>query len=361
MQGVQPRYSFIDFILKEWLLVISGVGVVLTSIYSGHLPAYSLQELEVLFILFALFVVVQGLQKSGLIAKYSKRIEQGRHLPLKLVVTTFFLSMLVTNDVVLIVTVPLTLSLNIKRKDILVILQALAANAGSALTPFGNPQNLYIYWFYDLSPARFILSIAPFSGVFLLLLVLFSLIIETDGEPQPPSQTNRVEKSAYIYGLLFFAVLLTVLRLLPVATPFLVFLYALLFDRKALRVDYALLISFFFFFGFAENIRFLLASELQHSDHIFLFSVLTSQIMSNVPVALLFAKFTSHWEPLLWGTNAGGFGSLFGSLANLIAYKLYVNHAETENTGQFTAKFLLIGYAAFFVSIGLYFAIRKLS
>ncbi len=104
---MQPRHSLIDFILKEWLLIVSGVGVVLTSIYSGHLPAYSLQEMEVLFILFALFVVVQGLRKSGLITKYSRRIEQGKHLPLKLVITTFFLSMLVTNDVVLLVTVPI--------------------------------------------------------------------------------------------------------------------------------------------------------------------------------------------------------------------------------------------------------------
>ncbi len=358
---MQPRHSLIDFILKEWLLIVSGVGVVLTSIYSGHLPAYSLQEMEVLFILFALFVVVQGLRKSGLITKYSRRIEQGKHLPLKLVVTTFFLSMLVTNDVVLLVTVPITLSLNIERKDILVILQALAANAGSALTPFGNPQNLYIYWFYDLSPVRFISSIAPFSCVFLLLLVIFSLIIETKREPQPSAQAARVEKSAYIYGILFLVVLLTVLRLLPVPAPLLVFLYALIFDRKALRVDYTLLVSFFFFFGFAENIRFLLASEVRHSDHIFLFSVLASQVMSNVPVALLFAKFTPHWQPLLWGTNVGGFGSLFGSLANLIAYKLYINHGDTKDSAMFTAKFLIIGYAAFFVSIGLYFAIQKLS
>lgn len=357
---MEPRHSLIDFILKEWLLIVSGVGVVLTSIYSGHLPAYSLQEMEVLLILFALFVVVQGLRKSGLITKYSRRIEQGKHLALKLVVTTFFLSMLVTNDVVLILTVPITLSLNIDRKDIVVILQALAANAGSALMPFGNPQNLYIYWFYDLSPIQFIASIAPFSCVFLFLLVIFSLFIETEKEPQPAAQVARVEKSAYIYGLLFLAVLLTVLRLLPVVTPFFVFLYALIFDRKALKVDYTLLISFFFFFGLAENIKFLLASDVQHSDHIFLFSVLASQVMSNVPVALLFAKFTSHWQPLLWGTNAGGFGSLFGSLANLIAYKLYINHSDTKDSALFTAKFLLIGYGAFFVSIGLYFAIQKL-
>ena len=357
---MQPQHSLIDFILKEWLLILSCVGFVLTSVYSGHLPAYSLQEMEVLFILFALFVVVRGIQKSGLVAEFSKRIEQGKHLPLKLVVTTFFLSMLVTNDIVLLVTVPITLALDIDRKDILVILQALAANAGSALTPIGNPQNLYIYWFYDVAPGRFMLSMAPFSSVFLLFLVIFSLAIETNRAPASSIRTKRVEKSAYLYGSLLLIVLLTVLRLLPVPTLFLIFLYVLIFDRNTLRVDYALLISFFFFFGFAENVKFLLAAEIQHSDHIFLFSMLASQVMSNVPVALLFAKFTDQWQALLWGTNAGGFGSLFGSLANLIAYKLYVNHDKTGNPAVFTAKFLIIGYIAFFLSTGLYFAVQKL-
>jgi len=77
--------------------------------------------------------------------------------------------------------------------------------------------------------------------------------------------------------------------------------------------------------------------------------------MSNVPATLLFAKFTLNWQALLWGANAGGFGSLFGSLANLIAYKIYVAHENTNNTAEFTVRFLLMGYAALFVSIGLYF------
>jgi len=82
--------------------------------------------------------------------------------------------------------------------------------------------------------------------------------------------------------------------------------------------------------------------------------------MSNVPVTLLFAKFTTNWEALLWGTNAGGFGSLFGSLANLIAYKLYITHSDTNDSAVFTLKFIVVGYVAFFLSAGLYFALRGL-
>jgi len=97
------------------------------------------------------------------------------------------------------------------------------------------------------------------------------------------------------------------------------------------------------------------ASEISHSGHIFLFSALASQVMSNVPATLLFANFTLNWQALLWGVNAGGFGSLFGSLANLIAYKIYVIHEGTNNTAAFTARFLVMGYVALFVSTGLYF------
>ncbi len=350
----------IDFILKEWLLIVSGVGFVLTSVYTGHLPAYSTQELQVLFILLTLFIAVNGLQHSGLISKLSQRLETGRVIPLKLVATTFFFSMLITNDVSLIVIVPLTLALNINRKDILVIFEALAANAGAALTPFGNPQNLFIYWFYNLHPVQFITTIVPFSLVFLFILVSASFLVKTKSTINHSVEIQRVHNSAYAYGILLIIVLLSVLHVLPVMAGLLVIVYALLFDRKALSVDYALLCSFFFFFGLADNMKMLLAAEIQHSGHVFVLSAFASQIISNVPATLLFAKFTSNWKALLWGVNAGGFGSLFGSLANLIAYKIYVTHDNANNSAMFTVKFLIIGYAAFFLSIGLYFLLYGL-
>ena len=132
---MKAQDKFIDFVLKEWLLIASGAGFALTSFYTKRLPDYSISELQVLFILFVLFVTVNGLQKSGMLLRISQIIEKGKVIPLKLVLTTFFLSMVVTNDVALIIIVPLTLSLNINRKDILVILEVLAANSGSALTP----------------------------------------------------------------------------------------------------------------------------------------------------------------------------------------------------------------------------------
>jgi len=346
--------TFIDLALKEWLLILSIIGFVLLSLYTRHFPTFSINELQVLFILFILFVTVNGLQKSGLILKIAQKVEEGKLIPLKLVLATFFLSMLVTNDIALMVIVSLTLSLNINRKDILVILEALAVNAGSALTPIGNPQNLYIYWFYNIHPFTFIKTIFPFSLFFLVLLIISSIFIVTQKELKK-AKIQKLNKKAYIYGI-WLVVILIVFRILPVSIGIGVIFFSVIFDRKSLYIDYALLFSFFFFFGIADNLKNIMASKISHSTHIFLLSVLTSQIISNVPATLLIAKFTSNWQELLWGVNSGGFGSLFCSLANLIAYKLYIVHNKNSNI-IFTIKFLIIGYLALFISIGLYFSL----
>ncbi len=351
----------IDFILKEWLLIVSAAGFVIVSIYTGRFPAYSMREAEVLLILFVLFISVQGLQNSGFISEVSAKMEKGGFIPLKLISAAFFLSMFITNDAALIIIVPLTLSLNIDRRDIIVILEALAANAGSALTPLGNPQNLFIYWFYNLDPIRFIVVMAPFALSFFVLLLIVSFYIKAnikDNAVTAAPERSHI-KMALIYGILFIIVLLSVLHVLPIESCFIVIAYGVIFDRRSLRIDYSLLVSFFFFFGLANGMKLLLASEIQHSGHVFLFSALASQFISNVPVALLFSKFTSNWQALLWGSNAGGFGSLFGSLANLIAYRFYITHKDSDNIMRFSVKFIVLGYIAFFMAFALYFIVSE--
>lgn len=346
---------WLRYILKEWLLLVSAAGLILTSVYFKRLPAYSIPEIQVIFILFVLFVAVKGLQHSGMLTLLAQRIESGRLIPLKLVIATFGLSMVMTNDVALIVIVPLTLLLKVDRKDLLVILEALSANAGSASMPWGNPQNLFIYWYYGIRPEKFIASIAPLPSAFLILLIAASLFIKTKNIGGTPQKKEKANYTAYIYGSLLILLILMVLRLVPLPAGVLVILFALVFDRRSLRVDYALLLSFLCLFGLAQNLKIVLSSSpLEHSGHVFLFSALSSQIISNVPAALVFAKFTAHWKALLWGTNVGGFGSLMGSLANLIAYKLYISHTDASRPASFTVRFLFLGYGAFIIGIGLY-------
>lgn len=346
-----------DFIQKEWLLLASACGLALTSIYAGRLPSFSLPELQVLLILFVLFVLVRGLVNSGLIMRIARRLEQGRLVPLKLTLATFFLSMIVTNDVVLTVIVPLTLLLETERKDLLVILEALAANAGSALTPVGNPQNLYIYWYYNVAPGDFVAAIAAFSGIYLLLLAAASLLVNNSRKSPVPAAETDVSSSAYVYLSLLAVIVLAVLHVLPVYSVLLAVAYAVIFDRNSLRVDYALLLSFLCFFGLADNIRLLAAPQLRHAGDVFLASALTSQLISNVPATLLYAKFTTQWQALLWGASVGGFGSLVGSLANLIAYRFYVIDRRSGGAGAFTLRFFGLGYLAFFIGVVLYFGI----
>ena len=345
------------FAQKEWLLILSALGVVSTSLFLRRLPSYSISDAEILYILFVLFVVTTGLQRHAILENIACRLERGRFIPTKLMLATFFFSMVVTNDVALLAIVPLTMLLHTKRKDWLVIAEILAANAGSAISPFGNPQNLFIYWFYQISFGDFLAEIAPFSLVFLVLLTVATAIINTNEQPASVRLPRKLSAMAYFYlaALIIFA--LAILRILPLAAGGVIILFVLLADRKSVRVDYALLITFGCFFGFSDNLRVMLTNILTHPQHVFLLSALLSQIISNVPTALLLADFTPHWQPLLWGVSVGGFGSLMGSLANLIAYRIYVRQAR-QQAFRFTVKFHSASYAAFLTGIFLYFIIH---
>lgn len=342
------------FLLKEWLFVASGTGLILTSIYLHRFPSYSREEGEVVLLLAALFMTVKGLEQSGLLRRLSQSIERGRWIPLKLVIGTFFLSMWMTNDGALLAIVPLTLALNVPCKDWIVILEALAANAGSALTPFGNPQNLFLYWVYHLHAEEFVLTIAPFSAFFLILLTLSAWIIGARLSPSPIPTFTPVTSRAFLYGIFFLLLVLVILHLLPSWICLGILLYGVGWDRSSLRIDYPLLLTFICFFGLAENIKILLSPFIENPKHLFILCAWSSQILSNVPATVLLAEFTDRWRPLLWGSNVGGFGSLVGSLANLIAYKLYLSHSKNHDALRFTLRFLVVGYIAFFLGFGLH-------
>lgn len=351
--------AWVRFVTREWLLIVALIALVGTSVYLERVPSFLLSQFELLFVLLVLFVTVKGLENNGLVSGISPRIETGKLVSLKVVGATFFLSMIVTNDVSLLIMVPLTLALDTTRKDVLVILEALAANAGSALTPFGNPQNLYIYWSYRVHPLEFIRTIAPLSTVFLGLLVIAAFVIKTRRDRHTLPEESGITPQFYLYGLGLVLVILIILRVIPIPVGFAVLLYALLFDRKTLRVDYALLVTFFFFFGVSDNLKTLLAPTIERLGHVFLVSAISSQVISNVPTTLLLARVTGNWQALLWGASVGGFGSLVGSLANVIAYRLYVADQDRGNLLGFLFKFLAIGYVAFAIGIGLYLLVEK--
>lgn len=243
-----------------------------------------------------------------------------------------------------------------------VCLQTIAANLGSMLTPIGNPQNLYLYGKSQLSFSAFLQLMLPYT---LLSAILLSVCIFYLGHPhrqqtvsssiQNPTTNAAQKKPALIrlYIVLFFFCLLAVLHVLPYPAVFvLVLLGALIADKKVLaQVDYSLLATFLAFFIFIGNLGRIpaFASWLSAalSGREILISVLASQVMSNVPAALLLSGFSNNVPALIVGTNLGGLGTLIASMASLISYR-QIARKLPEQKGQYFLLFTLanIGFLA---------------
>ena len=348
------------FISREWLVCGLAVALVVSSILLRRLPVLSLTDLQVVGLLGSLLLTVKGLEECGLIVRVAETLEAGVLPSVKLILGTFFLSMVITNDAALVVIVPLTLTLKVENKEILVVLEALAANAGSALTPIGNPQNLFIYWFYRTSPESFITTIAPFSVAFLIFILVAALLAPRPRPTQVAIEKKPVGKRVYIYLCSLACIALATLHIVPVILCALVVVYAVLADRRSLRIDFGLLATFLCLFGLTSEVQTVIPRNLEHANHVFLVSALMSQLVSNVPTTLFLAKFTSQWQALLWGSNVGGFGSPIGSLANLIAIRLFLGRQGSASRTEFMGKFLGYGYAAFFLGCALYWVLAGL-
>jgi len=344
------------FIMREWLLLLSLTGLIATSYHLEKLPLYTPKEIIPIFLLFSLFIVIKGVENSNLLLKTAVTLEQGSLLALKLVSITFVLSMIVTIDVALVTMLPIILSLNIKQKENLTILVTLTAHVGAALTPFGTPQNLFIYSFYHVDTFQFIKAIAPFSLGMFIIFIIVALSMKVTSDISVKREDFSVHKLlAFSYLFLLLIVVLAVLRILPVWVALSSLFFALLFDPKSLKIDYALLFTFLIFLGLTSNIKLMIGGMIHHPVHIFTLSSIMSQFISNVPTTLLLNQFTTQWEALLWGSNVGGFGSLVAALANLITYKIYLSYGDKQHTGRFIFKFIVAGYLAFALGFILFF------
>lgn len=346
------------FVKKEAVLCIAAVCAVATMVLvppdSGYIEYI---DLRVLCLLLCLMAVVAGFQACGvfrwLTFRLLRRNSNERLLGVILVLLPFFSSMLVTNDVALLVFVPFTLGLltqiNSRSSVIpILVLQTIAANLGSMATPVGNPQNLFLYATYDLSVGDFFAVTLPLTAVSLLCLVVASLPIlpKTLPLPELEQQTIHRPRNLVIYSGLFVLCLLTVFRVLPYGVMTAVVLVVIaIVDRRLLRgLDYALLATFVCFFvvsgnlGRVDAVRAFLQTLLERDP--LLTAAGTSQIISNVPAAVLLSGFTEQWRPLLEGVNIGGLGTPIASLASLITLKQYLRFPHAR-AGKFLLVFLL--------------------
>ncbi len=312
-------------------------------------------DLRVIALLFCLMATVAGLRECGLFSWCAHRLlSRGgsiRSLVFILVMLPFFASMLVTNDVALIAFVPFAiLALGSSGYARLVprvtVLQAVAANLGGMVTPVGNPQNLFIYATYEVPLADFFAALVPFA---LLAFVLLAAASATTGRgparARIPLDETRIAKRRFAFHLaLFVLCLFSVARVLPYqALVFVVAAALLVFDRPSFkRVDYGLLATFVCFFVFSGNIAHIpvVADFLGGlmGSHPLLTSVAASQVISNVPAAVLLSGFTGNWHSLLLGVDLGGLGTPIASLASLIAFRLYM-HTPGARAGLFMKEF----------------------
>ena len=362
------KEKMIHFIKQETVLVVAVLLAALSALFVIPSKEYlSYIDWRVLGILLSLMIIMSGLKKTGLFDTIGSRLlektKNTRQLALMLVFLCFFLSMLITNDVALFTFVPFAMIIlkKCRQEKMLIpvlVLQTIAANLGSMLTPIGNPQNLYLYNLSGMGMGEFISTMLPYtlvSGALLFAAVFICCkkepITEVLPEPergqderQPVSETEKIRNAVknVVYLTLFVLSLFVVVRVISFEIVLLlVLLIAFYMDRKVLKqVDYYLLLTFVAFFIFTGNMGniTIIRDTLQQllTGRELGIGIIASQAISNVPTALLLSGFTTNYRSLLIGVNIGGLGTLIASMASLISYKLFAKEYNDRKGSYFS-------------------------
>ena len=357
------KQKIIDFCKREVVLVVATVLAVASTFVVPISKEYvSYIDWHVLGVLLSLMIVMAGLQQNGLFDALGdallSRTKKVWQLVLVLVMLCFFLSMAITNDVALITFVPFAVVALEKsgKQDLLIpviVLQTIAANLGSMLTPIGNPQNLYLYNLSGMNIGEFMLVMLPYTGLSLALLLVSIMFLKGKREAVVvASRSNSTfhAKKVLVYLVLFVLAFLVVLKVLSFELVLgITLIVVFLMERRVLKeVDYCLLLTFISFFIFTGNMGNIPAiknglQQLVEGREV-LIGVISSQAISNVPAALLLSGFTTDYKALLIGVNLGGLGTLIASMASLISYKIFANKYNDQK-GKYFRFFTLANIA----------------
>lgn len=351
----------IRFIRKYTVFCIAFAAAVITCFFvppdKEYLGYFDFKTLACLFLTLAVVCALRNIRFFTIVAKGLVRFAGNlRILFLMLIFITFIGSMIIANDMALITFLPLGFFSLVAVKQekymaYLFILQNISANLGGMLTPFGNPQNLYLYSFYSIPTGEFCLIMLPLFLVAVALLCVCCLFVK-----KHPLEIKKEEipaldkKKTALYIVLFMLSILIVFRVIPFWLGLIIVpLVLLVVDKEALlMVDYALLGTFFFFFIFSGNMARIeavneFASLLLKRDTL-LVSVIACQGISNVPSAILLSRFTGNYKALLMGVNIGGTGTLIASLASLITFNEY-RAINPKKTKSYFWLFTLLNFA----------------
>ena len=348
--------------LKEnVVLIIAIIAAVITSIIvppdKEYLEYFDFKTLACLFSVLAVVCALRNIRFFYTLAKaIVRKFKNTKIAILALVYITFIGSMLIANDMALLTFLPLgyfILHTTGKEKYLAFafIMQNIAANLGGMLTPFGNPQNLYLYSKFNIPDGEFVsIMFPPFCVAILLITICCLVFVKSEPMEIQEKAAELPIPRVVIYLILFSLAILMVFRFMPYQIGLIVIIASLLIlDRQALlQVDYGLLFTFVFFFIFAGNmgrieaVRDFFSSLLQINTLIF--SAMSCQVISNVPSAILLSRFTENYRELLLGVNIGGAGTLIASLASLITFKEY-SQQDPKHTLSYVLKFTAFNFA----------------
>ncbi len=337
-------------------LLAAAVTMVLVPPDAGYLTYFDWKTLACLFCVLAVVCALKHIRFFYALARQIvRRFRTMRSCLLALVYITFIGSMLIANDMALLTFLPLgflVLETTGKRQYMAFtfIMQNIAANLGGMLTPFGNPQNLYLYSRFNIPDLEFMgIMAVPFGVAVALITVCCLVAVKPEPLELPEERVEIDRKKLALYLALFALSIAIVFRGIPYWIGLVIIPVVLWFaDRKALmRVDYPLLFTFMAFFVFSGNLSRLPAVHALLTDvlaeNTLLFSVLSCQCISNVPTAVLLSRFTANYPALLIGVNIGGTGTLIASLASLITYREYVKH-NPDKKGRYVLQFSLYNF-----------------
>ena len=367
------------------ILCISGLLALISCFFVlPDLQYFSYINVRVLAILFGLMLIVAALGHIGtfdvLTNKLLSKVKTYRGISLLMSLLSFFLSMFLTNDVSLVTLVPFAIMVlapfgENRKLMFTLIIMTVAANLGSMLTPIGNPQNLYLYDNYKIPLSEFLLLMIPYSALSLAMIVALTFILVKGSDKLPPLKNTEVKKLSFVKLLIYFA--LFVLNILTVV-GYVHFLFSLgvtvaamlIMDRNSFKkADYNLLATFVFFFILIGNIGRIDAITGALSGLVSSYpvpaAILSSQIISNVPAAMLLSAFTDDGKSLIIGTNLGGLGTLIASMASLITYRFHAKFSkeQKEKTGgkqdNYILNFTIINIVMLVILFGFYLILNR--
>lgn len=350
-----------ELISKNTVMCIAAALAIITSVIikpdSEYIGYFDFRTLTCLFCTLAVVCALRNIHFFTIVAERIVGVfRRTRYAIIALVYITFIGSMLIANDMALITFLPLGYIVlkttgNEEYMSFTFIMQNIAANLGGMLTPFGNPQNLYLYSYFNISNSEFIQTMAmPFIISIIIITACCFKIPNNELKVKASSDYKLSKWRTSVYLVLFAFSILIVFRTIPYWTGLIIIPVALMvLDREALRdVDYGLLLTFCAFFIFAGNMSRIgvVKDVLSYviNKNTLLFGTLSCQFISNVPSAILLSKFTMNYQQLLVAVNIGGAGTLIASLASLITFREYCRNYPDKKS-NYIKEFSLYNFS----------------